>query len=70
MEDASLLKIVDDLSIITKLADGFDCHLLNVVVSPKPVDRVDYSSSVLNQQDYRVRPLSNDQYRTISQQQI
>ena len=66
MEDASLLKVVDDLKTISTLKDEFNCSLLNVVLSAKPIDKVDYTSSVLTQSDYRVRPLSNEQYKTIS----
>ena len=66
-EDASLLKVVDDLKTISTLKDEFNCELLNVVVSPKPIEKADYTSTVLNHQDYRIRPLSNEQYKTISQ---
>ena len=70
MEDTSLLKVVEDQSTITRLQEEFKCYPLNVVLSPRPFEKVDYSSSVLSQSDYRVRPLTNDHYSLISRQQV
>ena len=67
MENTNLIKIVDDQSTITKLNDEFDCYPLNVILSARPIENVDYSSSVLSHQDYRVRPLTNKQYKLICQ---
>ena len=60
MEDTNVLKVVEDQSTITRLQEEFKCYPLNVVLSPRPFEKVDYSSSVLSQPDYRVRPLTND----------
>ena len=70
MENTSLLKIVDDQSTVTKLHEEFDCYPLNVILSSRPLEKADYSSSVLSQQDYRVRPMTSEQYQLICQQQI
>lgn len=55
-EAISILKIVINHATLTKLYKDFNCPTLNVVVAQKDLETSSCYSTVLIEQDYRVRP--------------
>ena len=60
LEDTSLLKVFDDQASFERLQQEFQCCPVNVLVCQKKADKVDYTSSVLRQSDFRIRPIEQE----------
>ena len=57
----AILKVVESTKILEKLQTEFNCYILNVLVSQRPVETINYFSSILIKQDYRIRPANQSQ---------
>ena len=63
----SILKIVESQSTLDKLFLEFKCYTLNVILAQRPIESTNSISSVLIEQDYRVRPLPQSQMQIFVQ---
>ena len=65
----SILKIVVNQATLTKLYKEFNCPTLNVVLAQKDLETSSCYSTVLIEQDYRVRPSTATQLQIFAQGQ-
>ena len=53
----SILKVIESQNILEKLYTEFNCYTLNVVLAQRPIESTNCYSTILIEQDYRIRPL-------------
>ena len=60
----------DSHEVAERLVNGFNCHILNALVAERPPEaRVKCYSTVLIEQDYRIRPIQQAQIQIFAQAQ-
>ena len=63
----SILKIVESQNILEKLFLEFNCYTLNVVLAQRPIESTNCYSTILIEQDYRIRPVAKSQIQIFVQ---
>lgn len=58
---ASILKVVESTTVLSKLYKEFNCETHNVVVAQKALETTSCNATVMIEQDFRVRPPSPKQ---------
>ena len=58
---ARILKVIESQNILEKLFTEFNCYTLNVVLVQRPIESSNCYSTILIEQDYRIRPVSQSQ---------